>query len=327
MNRLRELKTLSIAAKWRLAAAYQLAGQGEIAKQIIAGLTTTVPAYVELTYSYGNNYRDEAMILETMSLMGNVMRVKAAPLAKQISETLNRANWLSTQTTAYSLIALCKYSGADKTTGGINCDYTVNKISGKVNGKETLSSVDMKLTNTKPGKVTVKNNGTNTLFVRMVLAGVPAAGKEEDSQSELGLTVQFSSMNGSVLDPAKIEQGTDFLATITLYNPGVRGDYYEMALTQIFPSGWEIRNERMEEGPGQTTNSPFDYQDIRDDRVYTYFSIPRNGSRTYTVQLNAAYAGHFYLPAFYCEAMYDHTINARKAGQWVDVVKADDSAL
>ncbi len=327
MNRLRELKTLSTAAKWRLAAAYQLAGQGETAKKIVAGLTTTVPAYVELSYSYGNNYRDEAMILETMSLMGNAMRVKAAPLAKQISETLNKSNWLSTQTTAYSLIALCQYSGADKTSGGIDCDYTVNKISGKINGKEPLSSVDMKITNTKPGKVTVKNNGTNTLFVRMVLEGVPAAGKEEDSESELGMTVQFLTMNGSVLDPAKIEQGTDFLATVTIYNPGVRGDYQEMALIQIFPSGWEIRNERMEEGPSQTANSSFDYQDIRDDRVYTYFDIPRKGSRTYTVQLNATYAGHFYLPAFYCEAMYDHTINARKAGKWVDVVKADANAL
>ncbi len=321
MNRLREVKTLSIAAKWRLAAAYQLAGQGEIAKQIVAGLTTTVPAYTELSYSYGSNYRDEAMILETMSIMGGAMRVKAAPIAKLVSETLNKKGyWMSTQTTAYSLIALCKFSGADKTSGGINCEYTVNKISGKINGKEPLSSIDMKVTSTKSGKAMVKNNGTNTLFVRMVLAGIPAAGKEVDSESNLGMTVQFLSMNGSVLDPSKIEQGTDFLASVTIYNPGVRGEYREMALTQIFPSGWEIRNERMEDGPSQLTNDQYDYQDIRDDRVYTYFYIPAQKSRTYTLQLNATYAGHFYLPAFYCEAMYDHTINARKAGQWVDVV-------
>jgi uncharacterized protein YfaS (alpha-2-macroglobulin family) len=321
MNRLREQKTLSVAAKWRLAAAYQLAGQGEIAKQIVAGLTTTVPEYTELSYSYGSHYRDDAMILETMSLMGGPMRTKAAPVAKLISEQLNKSGyWMSTQTTAYSLIALCKFSGADKTSGGINCDYTVNKISGKINGKEPLSTIDMNVTGTKGGKATVKNNGTNTLFVRMVLAGVPAAGKEVDSESNLGMTVQFLSMNGTVIDPTKIEQGTDFLASITIYNPGVRGEYREMALTQIFPSGWEIRNERMEDGPSQLTNDHYDYQDIRDDRVYTYFSIPGLKSRTYTLQLNATYSGHFYLPAFYCEAMYDHTINARRAGQWVDVV-------
>jgi uncharacterized protein YfaS (alpha-2-macroglobulin family) len=321
MNRLREHKTLSVSAKWRLAAAYQLAGQGEIAKQIVAGLTTTIPDYTELSYSYGNSDRDEAMILETMSLMGGAMRVKAAPMAKIVSETLNKKNyWMSTQATAYSLIGLCKFSGADKTTGGINCDYTVNKTSGKINGKETVASVDLNIVGTRGGKTTIKNNGTNTLFVRLVLSGVPAAGKEVDSQNNLGMTVQFLSMNGSVIDPTKIEQGTDFLASITIYNPGVRGEYREMALTQIFPSGWEIRNERMEGGPSQLTNDHYDYQDIRDDRVYTYFYIPSQKSRTYTLQLNATYSGHFYLPAFYCEAMYDHTINARRAGQWVDVV-------
>jgi uncharacterized protein YfaS (alpha-2-macroglobulin family) len=321
MNRLREVKTLSTAAKWRLAAAYQLAGQSNIATQLVTGLTTTIPAYTELSYSYGTADRDEAMILETMSLMGGPMRTKAAPLAKTISQTLNRKDyWMSTQSTAYCLIGLCKFSGADKTTAGISCDYTINKTPGSVNGKATLSSVDMKI-NSKAGKVTVKNSGSNTLFVRVILSGVPAAGKETDSESNLGMTCQFLNMNGTVLDPSKIEQGTDFLASITIYNPGVRGEYKEMALTQIFPSGWEIRNERMEDGPSQLTNDAFDYQDIRDDRVYTYFYIGPQKSRTYTIQLNATYSGHFYLPAFYCEAMYDHTINARRAGQWVDVVK------
>ncbi|MEO5642303.1 MAG: MG2 domain-containing protein [Bacteroidia bacterium] len=324
MNRLREVKSLSIAAKWRLAAAYQLAGQPDIAKQLVSGLTTTVPAYNELSYTYGSTDRDAAMILETMSLIGGSMRTKSAPLAKQISQSLNsNSYYMNTQATAYSLIALCKFSGADKTTAGINCEYMINKTKGAVNGKETIASVDMNVTGSKAGKATVKNNGTNTLFVRMVLSGIPAAGKEEDAASNLGMTVQFLSMNGTALDPSKIEQGTDFLASVTIFNPGVRGEYKEMALTQIFPSGWEIRNERMEEGPAQVSNDPFDYQDIRDDRVYTYFSIPGLKSRTYTVQLNAAYAGHFYLPAFNCEAMYDHTINARKAGQWVDVVKEE----
>jgi uncharacterized protein YfaS (alpha-2-macroglobulin family) len=302
-----------------------VANQPEIAKQIVAGLSSTVPTYTELSYTYGCYDRDEAMILETMSMMG--MRSKAAPIAKAISESLNHDGyWMSTQTTAYCLIALCKFSSADKTVGGINCEYTVNKLGGKVNDKDPVSTIDMKVNSTKAGKVTVKNNGANVLFVRMVLAGVPAAGKEVDAESNLGMTVKFTTMNGTTLDPAKIDQGTDFLASVTVYNPGLRGDYKELALTQIFPSGWEIRNERMEEGVSNVTNDSYDYQDIRDDRVYTYFYIAPQKTRTYTIQLNAAYSGHFYLSAFYAEAMYDHTINARKAGQWVDVV-ADRSDI
>lgn len=320
MNRLRESANLGTAAKWRLAAAYQLAGQPDIAQKLVNGLTLTITPYTELSYSYGSHDRDHAMILETLSLMGGTMRTKGAPLAKSISETLNRTHWLSTQTTAYSLIALCKFSGADKTSGGVNCEYTVDKQSGKVSGKELIATVDMKITGVKGGKATVKNNGTNVLFVRVVMAGVPAAGKEVDAANNLGMTVNFTTMNGLPLDVSRIEQGTDFIAQVTINNPGLRGEYREMALTQIFPSGWEIRNERMEAGPSTITNDHFDYQDIRDDRVYTYFYVSGYRARTYSIQLNAAYAGHFYLPAFYCEAMYDATINARKAGQWVDVV-------
>ena len=62
------------------------------------------------------------------------------------------------------------------------------------------------------------------------------------------------------------------------------------------------------------------YQDIRDDRVYSYFNIGAQRSQTYRVQLNAAYQGRFYLPSVGCEAMYDHTINARQPGQWVEVI-------
>jgi hypothetical protein len=228
---------------------------------------------------------------------------------------------MSTQSTAYCLIGLSKFSTDEKSGNGVNCDYTINRKSGKDSDKAPVSQVDMGIKDAKAGKVSVKNTGKNTLFVRVVMSGTPAAGNETDASNDLGMTVSFSSMSGNAIDVSKIEQGTDFIAKVTLYNPGVRrGDYKEMALTQIFPSGWEIRNTRIDEGPNQLRNSYSDYQDFRDDRVYTYFSIGPRKSVTYYVQLNAAYTGHFYLPAFYAEAMYDNTINARKAGQWVDVV-------
>ena len=68
-------------------------------------------------------------------------------------------------------------------------------------------------------------------------------------------------------------------------------------------------------------SSKSDYRDIRDDRVYTYFSLPEKKEYTYYVMLNAAYAGKYYLPATYCEAMYDHSTTALVKGQWVEVVK------
>jgi uncharacterized protein YfaS (alpha-2-macroglobulin family) len=64
----------------------------------------------------------------------------------------------------------------------------------------------------------------------------------------------------------------------------------------------------------------FDYQDIRDDRVYTYFSLRKNQSKTIKINLHAAYVGEYYMPAVHIEAMYDATISALKKGGLVKVV-------
>jgi hypothetical protein len=120
---------------------------------------------------------------------------------------------------------------------------------------------------------------------------------------------------------AQLEQGTDFLAHVTILNPGMMGHYRQMALAQIFPSGWEVRNTRLAGFDFVHQADRPNYQDIRDDRVYTYFHIAANKEETYITQLNASYLGRFYLPTVNCEAMYDNRIYAYKPGKWVKVVK------
>ena len=102
-------------------------------------------------------------------------------------------------------------------------------------------------------------------------------------------------------------------------------DYTNLALTHIIPSGWEVYNERMtvpEAEPQETTDSSgnvsgqYTYQDIRDDRVLTYFNLRRGETKIFTIRLQATYAGNFILPAVQCEAMYDVNVQARsKAGR------------
>ena len=55
--------------------------------------------------------------------------------------------------------------------------------------------------------------------------------------------------------------------------------------------------------------------------MYTYFDLNENETRTYYIQLNAAYLGKYFLPGTYCGAMYDNTINAGVNGKLVEVVK------
>jgi len=75
----------------------------------------------------------------------------------------------------------------------------------------------------------------------------------------------------------------------------------------------------MFDGEGAFKSSGSTYQDIRDDRVYTYFNLSAGESVTYYIQLNAAYLGRYFLPGTYAEAMYDNSISAGVNGRWVEV--------
>jgi hypothetical protein len=127
--------------------------------------------------------------------------------------------------------------------------------------------------------------------------------------------------NGNILDVGSIKQGTDFIAEVTVEHPGVFFDYTDMALSQIFPSGWEIINTRVQDDNSGLKEDIFDYRDIRDDRVYTFFSLLRYNKKTFRIRLNAAYAGKYYLPSVSCEAMYETNIHANSKGRWVEVVR------
>jgi len=320
MNRLKEYADLSVAAKWRLAAAYVKVGQPETAKKLISNLTTAIPRYCEMGYSYGSNDRDEAMILETLTLLD--MKAKAAPLVKGISVALSRNDWMSTQTTAYCLIAVSKFA----TAGGASKEMKYNvKINSNapiiLNTQLPVKQIDMALKGAAPGNVTITNNGTGVIFARVILEGIPETGDQTNVDNDLNVAINYTNMSGGVIDVTKMEQGTDFIAEVQITNPGVRGEYLQMALTQIFPSGWEIHNTRMDDAESVIKSDYPNYQDIRDDRVYTYFDISPYKSKNFRIVLNAAYIGRFYLPTIYCEAMYDNTINSRKPGKWVEVVK------
>lgn len=320
MNRLKEYPKLSNAAKWRLAAAYAKAGQLEVAKKLIANTPTEISPYREMGYSYGSDDRDEAMILETLTILD--MKVRAAPLLKSVAKSLSSNAWMSTQTTAYCLISVSKFA---KNAGSGEMKYTVkvdNAAPISLNTKLPVKQIDMQLKGAAAGNITVTNSGSGIMFARVIMEGIPQTGDQTSVDSDLKLSINYTTMKGENMDVSKLEQGTDFIAEVQVTNPGSRGEYLQMALSQIFPSGWEIHNTRMDEAESLIKSDYPTYQDIRDDRVYTYFNIAPNKTNTYRIVLNAAYVGRYYLPTVYCEAMYDNTINSRKPGKWVEVVKA-----
>ncbi len=324
MNRMRTIKNLETGARWRLAAAYVLVGKKSIAEALIAGQSTEIKPYRELGYSYGSSERDRAMILETLSLLDR--KLDGKKILDELAETMSSDRWHSTQTTAYSLLAISKFIGQSGGAGKpLKFSYMMgNSKPGTVNSENPMSQLKLNISGTKGGQFKVTNTGSSTLFVKLVLEGVPAAGDQTSSEHDLVMNIRYTDLNFKEIEPKILEQGSDLIAEVTVKHPGVRKDYQEMALTQIFPSGWEIRNLRMDLGESTKVADEPEYQDIRDDRVYSYFDLKRNETKTFRVLLNASYLGEFYLPTVLCEAMYDNEINAHKAGKWVKVVAAGE---
>ncbi|SHG86044.1 hypothetical protein SAMN04488109_2176 [Chryseolinea serpens] len=319
MNRLRELPSLPATAKWMLAASYAKAGQPEAAKKLIANLPTKVKPYQEMAYSYGSDLRDEAIILETLLLLND--RVKGFELVKDISASLsNGSYWMSTQTVAWCLKSVGTFAGSEK-KGPIKFTYTYNGKTLEAQTDLTVAQVQLPVDGVKSRAVSVVSSSKGTLFLRLITDGTPARGTEEEAENNLSVNVAYTDTDGGTIDPAHLEQGTEFIATVTVTNPGMRGPYENLALNQIFPSGWEINNLRLDEAEDRLKSDKPTYQDIRDDRVYTYFDLKAGQHKTFRVLLTASYGGTYYLPAVSCEAMYDHSIYSRKKGMEVEVTK------
>lgn len=321
MNRLREFKFLSAEAKWRLAAAYYLAGQTNVALQLISGLPTSFPARTTPGATFGSSLRDQAMVLETLTLMKR--KGEADQLVRQVAAQLSQETWYSTQTTAYALIAIAKYSGSNADGQKVNATVSINGKSSSLSSSSPVTQTAVTWQNRK-GQIQLTNKGKNVLYVRVINQGQPLT--EEplpvvNNPAVLQVNVSYTTNTGAPIDPASIKQGTDFVAKVTVTNPGQRGVYNNMALSQIFPGGWEILNTRLYNSEGSFKSSPSSYMDIRDDRVYHYFDLRQGETVTYYVQLNAAYPGKYYWPGVYCEAMYENTISGGVSGKWVNVTE------
>jgi hypothetical protein len=319
MNVLRESKNLSLTARWRLAAAYALTGKTDIGKKLVQNATVQVDPYEELSYTFGSSLRDEGMILEALVNLGDSKT--AAELARRIAEKLSEGFWYSTQTTSFALLGVGKFVGKWAVEDQINFSYSLGNGKFVDAGSTTpLMQIDVPVDKGNARLVSVKNTGNNILYARLLLSGQPLVGDATAAANHLQIDVSYTTPAGQRLDPTNLPQGTDFIAQVIVTNPGSKGlDYEEMALSQIFPSGWEIINTRLFNLNEFSNATVPEYQDVRDDRVYTHFDIKRNTRHLYQVRLTAAYQGRYYLPTVTCEAMYDHSINARKPGQWVNV--------
>jgi len=320
MNRLRESGDLNNTARWQLAAAYRLAGVVDVATDLARSATRDVQDYAAPGPSFGSLLRDEAIVLSSLVTLDR--RGDAQVVAQEISDELFSDQWYSTHALAYALLAMSKYYGASGGGAGFTFERRLGDASFEsITANAPIYSALLEGFPEAGQTIAVNNTSGQPLYGSIVLRGVPAAGSEIATSSGLSVRVSYTDAAGGAVDVTELSQGTDFIAMVSITNE-TRANMENLALEHMVPAGWEIHNPRFA-GEESAAAAAIDYQDIRDDRIYTYFPLKAGETKSFVALFNAAYLGRYYLPSVAVEAMYDATKQARTTGRWVSVVPAN----
>lgn len=339
MNRLRETPSLSLAERWLLASAYKLAGKPEVAQALVGGRLQAFVFAEANPYTFGSLLRDRAIVLQGLTLLGRT--AEADQLLEDVAAQLASGEWYSTQSLAFALVAAAQTTGTRPFTG-FGFEYQAGKArSVAVQAAAPLSSIKLPPPADSGAALSVTNTSDRRLYVTAAVRAIARSGEEDASARGLTVDIRYSDLDGNAVDVSRLPQGMDLIAQVTVRNTS-RRPLDNLALTEMFPGGWEIRNDRLEDvstagdrsrNPAQRTRfwwvpaewrerqrREAEYTDIRDDRVLRYFSLEPDEAIFFETRLNAAYLGRFYLPGGGIEAMYDANQHARRRGQWVEVV-------
>lgn len=305
MNRLKESPITRPVTQWLLASAYALSNQPDIARKMVADLSSEVAPYRETGGTYGSTTRDNALILQSMVILD--MQKDAYRMLQKISQAMGSGGWYSTQETAFALHSAAefvrKYLGAQR---GIQVTVATASGETEINTEKTVWQLPLPIQN-DISQASVKNNGQGSLFVRQINSSASLDIVKEKVMSGLNMEIRYYNDRGNPVNIQQVKQSEDITAEITVKNTGVTGTYHELALTYPVPSGFEIINERL---TGNASMPGADNVNIRDDRFYVYFSLDQNQSKTFKFRCNAAFRGEYMIPAIYCSAMYDNGIQA-----------------
>jgi uncharacterized protein YfaS (alpha-2-macroglobulin family) len=328
MNRMREERNIGLMSTWNLAGAYAHAGQMKEAKALVeqAKRMDGEGRY----YYYGSDLRNMAMKLEVLALVGD--EAGAFKLAQEMARDLNGNSYYATHSLAFGLKSMLQFFGGKQSDKVLSWSYASPGLSRKMDRVRSISVVEQKKQVDEAFTIKVQNTGNGPLNFTLTSIGTPLRYTQPASAENISLEVYYTTPAGDAVDISKLRQGQDFVAEVLIRRTGnLEEGYKDIALTQIFPSGWEILNtrllndtEQMEEdaqNDGHTLRVP-EFQDVKDDRIYTYFGLQHAYREArFKVQLNATYAGRYYLPPVLVEDMYNNEIQAKTASQWVEVIR------
>lgn len=324
MNRFREYNDMPVTCMYYLSAAYSLAGQKQAAMEAEqkAKALEEGPFYYRSWY-YGGALRNESVKLMALKDIGK--ESEALQQAREVAKMVNKNTWYTTHDLAFALKSLLTTFGDNTQDSKMRWSFAAGSEKYNYSEKWTYDIYDAKSKLDEPHEIRISNNSSVPVNYVLTRTGIPIDYDLPAISKGVQLDVQYTYPTGESIDISSIKQGQDFMAIVTVTRGNKEDAYENMALTQLMPTGWEIINTRLLE-VDEEGESGYEYRDIRDDRVYTYFDLNYRWARTaptktFKVRLNATYAGRFYLPPVEVYDMYNEEVIAREPGRWVEVGK------
>lgn len=337
MNRLRESGELESPTRWLLAAAYALAGLPDAAREVVKNDPAKESSELTRNETFGSATRDRALILlgrlRTGRATGSVTSsvpgassnlapdASADALVESLSADLAADTWLSTQSTAFALMALSDWAMSRKDVA-FELDLAVAGMPAeKIASPKPILRRTLAGFPDAGGSVELSNRSPRKLYASWTTTGIAPPGADRASARGLTLRTEYRDARGEPADLDDLHQGDELVVELAVTNTEDR-KLEHVALVHTVASGFEIRDPRgLDDAPATPASgaAEIEFQDVRDDRVLSYFSLEPRETQRLKLRLHATWVGRFYLPAIGVEPMYDGSRFANTAGRWVEI--------
>lgn len=313
MNRFVQGMTSNTMNNWLLAGSYALAGYDNKAEELMNKAIEWSKNYQGRYshYTYGGHERNLALIVDILYSLGNQHDLLQKYYFNLIDK-LNERRWASTQTKAFSFLAATRFLDGNKANfnGEISFSIDVNGNKKELRTNAMKTQVFEFSDEYNGGTFRFENLGDALVYLDFVQRYLPKNLYEEPKNSELSI---LATIEGKSLSSEKpnitVNQGDEISFYVEVGNETSLA-LNDLALNVKMPSGFELLNPRIFKTVLTGKDSSFDYQDYKDDRVYTFFSLEAGRTKKFYFKAKAAFQGDFYLPSVRCEHMYNGDVFA-----------------
>ncbi|MCI1189545.1 MG2 domain-containing protein [Hymenobacter sp. DH14] len=250
--------------------------------------------------SFYSPIRDEGLILNAL-VSTDPNNPQIPGIARQLSRQMKQAYWLSTQESAFALLALGKIARQNAKSTATATLFIDGKPAGKFDGK------DLTLRNVANRNVSIRTAGKGSLYYFWETEGISASGQVKEEDSYLRVRRQFLTRDGAPLGTPTFRQNDLVVVRISIEAGDAAGEIKNIAITDLLPAGLEIENPRIgalrELAWAKDASTP-DYLDVRDDRI-NLFTTATSTPKNFYYLCRAVSKGTFKLGPVNADAMYN----------------------